>query len=73
MQVVDGQDMTAEVYVSGAFTSIVTDLILQGAILPRPQGVLFTYPEGGPLPNLPFLGFDRSDSQVAGLDQGHFT
>jgi hypothetical protein len=75
IQVQDNQDMTADVYIAGAFTSIVIDLISQGYIMPRPQGVLFTYPEGGspgPLPSLPFLGFDRSDSQVAGFDLAHF-
>ena len=85
IQVTDNQDMTVDLYITGAFTSIVIDLILNGYILPRPQGVLFTYPESGspPLPELPLLGFDRGgvdesgvmhpDPNVASLDLGHFT
>lgn len=65
----DHQDMSVTVYIAGAFTSIVRDLISHGFILPRPQGVLYNYV----FPTLPMLGFDRDDSFVAGLDKGRFT
>ncbi|HXR75146.1 MAG TPA: DUF2612 domain-containing protein [Bryobacteraceae bacterium] len=62
------QDMTVDIFVSGAFTSIIQDLILNGYMLPRPQGVLYNYS----LADLPMLGFDRDDSFVAGFDGGRF-
>lgn len=65
----DNQDMSVSVYVAGAFTSILKDLILNGYILPTPQGVLYNYTFAG----LPMLGFDRNDTIVAGFDQGLFT
>ncbi|HJX51909.1 MAG TPA: DUF2612 domain-containing protein [Polyangia bacterium] len=65
----DHQDMSITVYVAGAFTSIITDLISHGYILPRPQGVLLNFV----FPTLPMLGFDRDDDYVSGLDKGHFT
>jgi len=65
----DHQDMSVTVYIAGAFTSIVQDLISHGYILPRPQGVLYNYV----FPTLPLLGFDRKDEYVAGPDLGHFT
>ena len=68
LTVVDNQDMTVDLFVAGAFTSILQDLILQGYILGRPQGVLFTYH----LAQLPMFGFDRQDSFVAGWDTGYF-
>jgi hypothetical protein len=65
----DAQNMTVSIFVAGAFTSIIQDLILNGYILPRPQAVLYDYS----FATLPMLGFDRGDSYVAGLDVGHFT
>ncbi len=66
--VTDHQDMTVTLVISGAFTSIMQDLISHGYIVPRPQGVLYNYS----FPTLPILGLDRSDDYVAGLDLGHF-
>jgi predicted methyltransferase len=63
----DHQNMTVDIYVAGSFTSILTDLILNGYMLPRPQGVLFTYA----MAVLPMFGFDRDDYYVAGFDLGH--
>ena len=62
----DHQNMTVDLYVAAAFTSIIADLILNGYMLPRPQGVLYTYS----LAVLPMFGFDRGDSYVAGFDVG---
>ena len=64
----DLQTMAVDIEVAGAFTSIIQDLILQGYIIPRPEGVLYTIT----LAELPMLGFDRRDEWVAGLDEGHF-
>jgi hypothetical protein len=66
----DHQNMTVSLTVAGSFTSIISDLILRGEILPRPQGVGYVYASA--VTNLPILGFDRSDAYVSGLDQGHF-
>ena len=66
--ITDNQDMSATVYIAGAFTSIIKDLVANGYILPRPQGVLYNYV----FPTLPLLGFDRNDSFQAGWDLGHF-
>jgi len=69
----DNQNMTVDVTVSGAFTAIMVDLIQNGYIVPRPQGVLMNYYIGTQSPsNLPFLGFDRDDSYVSGFDEGHW-
>lgn len=61
----DNQNMTATVFVSGSFTSILEDLISNGFIVPRPEGVLYNYVFG-----LPAFGFDRNDTYVAGFDDG---
>jgi hypothetical protein len=64
----DHQNMTVDLFVAAAFTSIIQDLVLHGYMLPRPQGVLYTYF----IATLPIFGFDRDDAFVAGFDQGHF-
>jgi hypothetical protein len=66
--ITDHQDMTVTLYVAAPFTSIIKDLVIQGYIIPRPQGVLYTLN----FATLPLLGFDRNDAFVAGLDVGHF-
>lgn len=63
----DAQNMTATVILSGAFTSIIKDLITNGYIVPRPQGVLYNYS----FATLPIFGADRDDAFVAGADTGH--
>lgn len=65
----DGQDMSATITMSGTFTSIIEDLINHGYIVPKPQGVRYTYGFG----DLPFFGFDRDDAYISGLDTGHWT
>lgn len=65
----DNQNMTANIVLTGSFSSIIQDLITNGYIVPRPEGVLYTYSFG----TLPAFGFDRSDSFVAGFDVGHWT
>lgn len=66
--IIDTQNMAATILVTGAFTSIIQDLITNGYIAPRPQSVAYTFVFG----TQPFLGFDTDNGQVAGLDTGHF-
>lgn len=63
----DNQNMTANILVSGTFTSIEIDLIEHGMIVPRPEGVLYNYipPGAGP-----YFGFDLNTSTIAGFDTG---
>jgi hypothetical protein len=67
--IVDNQNMTANVILTGTFTSIIRDLITNGLIVPRPQAVQYTYEFG----TLPYFGLDREDAFIAGLDVGHFS
>lgn len=65
----DNQNMSATIIMSGVFSSIIQDLIANGYIVPRPQGVLYTYV----FSNLPVFGLDENNAFIAGLDQGFFT
>ena len=67
--IIDNQDMTADILVTGTFTSILQDLITHDMIIPRPQAVLYDYIFGG----VPFFGFDRNDAYVAGWDTGKWS
>ena len=64
----DNQNMTVDIVLAGAFSSIIQDLISNGYIVPRPQGVLINYT----FATLPVLGFDQNNDYVAGFDLGHF-
>lgn len=64
--IIDNQDMTLNVTLSGAFSSIIQDLITHDLIVPRPEGVLMRYNFAG----LPMFGFDRYDSYISGFDDG---
>lgn len=64
----DNQNMTIDVFLYGAFTSIIVDLITNDYIVPRPQGVLMNYHYG----TMPYFGFDRDDEYVSGFDVGNF-
>jgi hypothetical protein len=63
----DNQNMTCTVILSGTFTSIIEDLITNGYIVPRPEGVLYTYVYS----ELPIFGADLNNAYVAGADLGH--
>ena len=67
--IVDNQNMTANIILTGSFTSIIQDLITNGLIVPRPESVAYTYLFG----SLPFFGFDRNDSFIAGFDTGKWS
>lgn len=64
--IADNQNMTATIFLSGSFTSIIQDLITNGFIVPRPEGVEYTYD----FAELPAFGFDLDNSYVAGFDVG---
>jgi hypothetical protein len=66
--IMDNQDMTAEVIVTGAFPSIVQDMILNDMIVPRPQGVKYNYFLG----NIPFFGFGVNNEYIAGFGKGYW-
>lgn len=62
----DNQNMSATVYINGPFPSIIQDLILNGYIVPRPEGVLYNYVIG----EFPMFGTDLDTTYVAGVDLG---
>lgn len=65
--VIDGQNMSMTVALGGLFTSMQADLIRNGYIVPRPEGVLINYIFN----DVPYFGFDSS-SLIAGFDTGHW-
>lgn len=65
----DNQNMSATVIMSGVFSSIIQDLIANGYIVPRPEGVEYTYV----FSELPVFGLDENNAFIAGLDVGHFS
>lgn len=67
--IIDNQDMTATVVLTGSFTSIIQDLVKNEMIVPRPETVAYTYLIG----DLPMFGFDRNDTFVAGFDVGKWS
>jgi hypothetical protein len=67
--VIDNQNMSATILMTGSFSSIIQDLIAHGLIVPRPAGVLYNYDFGV----LPVFGFDRNDQFIAGFDTGHWS
>lgn len=66
--IADQQNMTAVIILVGSFSSIVQDLIVNGYIVPRPEGVLYRYVFGTP----PFFGFGSSPGFIAGFGTGHW-
>lgn len=66
--ILDNQNMTAIITLKGTFTSIIKDLITNGYIVPRPEGVLYTYVFGV----LPYFGFGSSPGFIAGFGEGHW-
>lgn len=64
----DNQDMTATIFLAGTFSDLVITMIVNGLIVPRPEGVLYNYVFG----EMPIFGFGRSDAFVAGWGLGHW-
>jgi len=65
----DNQNMTATIFLTGSFSSIIEDLIVNGYIIPRPEAVLYNYVFST---TLPAFGFDQNNAFIAGFDIGHF-
>jgi hypothetical protein len=66
----DTQLMEMNITVIGSLSSILLDLINNGYIVPRPEGVLINIGSGG---TLPYFGFDRDNQYVSGFDVGNLT
>lgn len=66
--ILDNQNMTATITLTGTFSSIVQDLINNGYIIPRPEGVEYTFQFG----TLPYFGFGSSPGFIEGFDTGHW-
>jgi Protein of unknown function (DUF2612) len=66
--IADQQNMTAVIILIGTFTSIEQDLIVNGYIVPRPEGVLYNYVFG----EFPLFGFGDVPGFIAGFDTGHW-
>jgi len=64
----DNQNMSVNILLTGAFSSIIQDLITNGYIIPRPEGVLYNYIFGV----LPLFGFDQAPGFIDGFDVGHW-
>lgn len=67
--IVDNYNMTATIILSGSFSSIIQDLILNGLIVPRPETVGYTFVFN----TLPAFGFDQNNDIIAGFDVGHWS
>lgn len=65
----DNQNMTANIILTGTFSSIVQDLITHDLIVPRPQAVQYFYLLG----DLPYFGFDLNNQFIAGWDVGKWS
>jgi hypothetical protein len=70
LTIIDNQNMSATVFLSGVFTSIVQDLITNGYIVPRPESVEYTYT----FSNLPVFGFSTTNNgYIAGFGVGNWS
>ena len=67
--IIDNQNMTITVILSGNFPSIVKDLILNGLVVPVPETVGVEFVFG----TLPAFGFDQNNDFIAGFDTGHWS
>jgi hypothetical protein len=65
--VIDNQNMTATIILSGSFSALIQDMILNGMIVPRPETVEYTHT----FSTLPIFGADLNSPYIAGADLGH--
>ena len=65
----DNQNMTCTITLTGVFSSIIKDLIVNGYIIPRPEAVEYIFIFG----TLPFFGYDENNGFIAGYDTGHWS
>lgn len=66
--IIDNQNMSATITLTGAFTTITKDLIANGYIIPRPEGVEYQFIFG----TLPAFGFGESPGFIEGFGLGHW-
>jgi hypothetical protein len=69
ISILDNQNMTATIIMTGTFSSIIQDLISHDMIVPRPQAVAYTFEFG----DIPFFGFDLNNAFIAGFDVGKWS
>jgi len=67
LRIIDNQDMSVIIVVSGDFDNLTQQIILNGLILPVSEGVLSNIS----FAQLPMYGADRNDATVAGADTGY--
>jgi hypothetical protein len=72
--IVDNQNMTMSVALVGTFSDIVEEMIMNGLIVPCPEGVKLNLgiDEGPVIINPPVFGYDESDSVVDGYNIGYW-
>jgi hypothetical protein len=63
--IADHLNMSATIFLTGVFTPIMQQMIVNGLIVPRPQGVQYNYAF-----NLPAFGCDYNNAYIAGCDIG---
>jgi hypothetical protein len=66
--ITDNEDMTVTALVVGDPSQMMQDLIINGYIIPKPEGVRINIYAG----DQPYFGFDFDDSLISGFDVGHF-
>jgi hypothetical protein len=69
IMVIDNQDMTMNVFVGGDLSLTIRDLVRNGYIVPRPEGVLINYYFFG---DVPVFGFDLDNEFIKGFNKGHW-
>lgn len=68
ISIINNQNMTATIVMTGSFSSIIQDLISNDMIVPRPQAVQYNYLFG----DTPYFGFGPANSFIAGFGAGHW-
>jgi hypothetical protein len=68
IKILDNQNMTATIILAGTFDNLMQQIITNGLIIPRPEGVLYNYV----FSELPIFGFDGDGVNISGFDTGHW-
>lgn len=66
----DEQNMSIIVSVGGKLTLTERDLVIEGYMVPKPEGVQVNYNFGT---LLPFFGYDLDNKYISGYDKGYWT
>lgn len=64
----DNQDMSFEVTIAGTFSLTERELVRNGYIIPKPEGVRVNYSFG----DLPLFGYDLENDFIKGYDEGNW-